>query len=244
MSTSSDKSTQCGVKRNQNRRKKCYNVSFAGHQCESTLRRLASRTNPKTTIALALNWQPVHAGGNGVTQGIEDSRNSSAGAWVFCLRAETGEVHLSKTGCVLLWSQLLHRGPITVLHFLSCAACWPSPFLWAQNHKTHSPIESKPLQSKRSHPASFAVMDFILARMRTITADLWRLRLFWGNSRGFGISCWFLGLCVRVCVIYSWLWSSTWLWSLKTDISLGLCSCEFHKVWKICFWSSLAQTND
>lgn len=51
----------------------------------------------------------------------------------------------------------------------------------------------------------------------------------------------FLAPCVCLCVIYSWLWSSTWLWRLRTDIWLGLCSCEFHKVWKICFWSSLAQ---
>lgn len=115
-------------------------------------------------------------------QGTEDSRNSTAGAGVFCLRAETGEVHLSKTGCVRLWSQLLRRVPITVLHFLSWAACWPSPFLWARvlgkNHKTCSPIMSKPLQSKRTHQPSFAVMDFILAKKRTITAVLWEVLVF------------------------------------------------------------------
>lgn len=66
---------------------------------------------------------------------------------LLCFRIETGEVHLSKTGCVCLWSQLLCRGPITALYFLSQTPCWSSLFLWAciagTNRITHSLFKKK-----------------------------------------------------------------------------------------------------
>lgn len=147
-------------------------------------------------------------------QGTEDSRNSTAGVGVFCLRAETGEVHLSKTGCARLWSQLLRRVPITVLYFLSQAVCWPSPFLWAQSagqepQNTLSNHEQAAPKYQRTHQPSFAVMDFILAKKRTITTVLQKVLVFLADF--FPVQH-----PMFVCVIYSWLWS--WLWRLKTDI--------------------------